>query len=53
MTPPDTEIDFVASITNVHRHNGCIIGTAKAEFSLEGRTLLVVNVNRFIEEKAS
>ena len=51
MTPPDTEIDFVASMTNVRKHSGRVVGSAKAEFSLDGKPLLLVNVDRFIEEK--
>ncbi|OHB06367.1 MAG: hypothetical protein A3A26_00860 [Candidatus Zambryskibacteria bacterium RIFCSPLOWO2_01_FULL_47_14] len=51
MTPPDTEIDFVTSLTNVRKHGGRVVGSAKAEFSLGGKPLLLVNVDRFIEEK--
>jgi len=51
MMPPDTEIDFVASITNVRKRSGRIVGSAKATFSLDGKTLLLMDVRRFIEEK--
>jgi hypothetical protein len=51
VTPPDTEIDFVAQITNVLEHGGRVVGSAKAEFSLKGKTLLLVDVDKFVEEK--
>ena len=52
MTPPDTKIDFVASITNVRKHGGRVDGSAKAEFSLDGKVLLLVDVDGFVEEQA-
>lgn len=52
MTPPDTEIDFVVSIMNVRKHFGRVVGSAKAEFILDGKVLLLVDVDRFVEEKA-
>lgn len=51
LTPPDTEIDFVAQFTDVRAYGGRVVGSAKAEFSLNSKTLLLVDVDKFIEEK--
>lgn len=51
ITPPDTEIDFEAKLVNVRRHKGVVMGSAYATFSLNGKTLMVMEVERFIERK--
>lgn len=50
MTPPDTEIDFVVSIT-MRKHGDRVVGSAKAEFSLDGKPLLRIDVDEFKEKK--
>ena len=50
--PPDTEIDFVASVIKVHEHNKRVTGSAWAEFRFKEKILLTVHVYEFINEEA-
>ncbi len=51
ITPPDTEIDFDAKLVNVRKLKGVVVGSARATFSLHGKTLMVMDVEQFIERK--
>ncbi len=49
--PPDVPIDFVARLTNLRKHGGRVVGSAEAEFTLNGKELLIVKVQKFLEDK--
>ena len=53
ITPPDTEIDFLAKITRAERNGqGVLEGAAEAEFRLHGKLLATIHVERFVERKS-
>ena len=51
MTPPDTEIDFVVKLTRTTERKKRIIGSAEAEFSLNGKILASIVVDKFVNKK--
>lgn len=49
--PPDKDIDFVIRLTSSERVNRRLSGSIVAEFARDGRPVLVVKVEKFVERR--